>query len=130
NNPLEAFREMRLAATLHLPQFGPRAMPAAEVLAMATVRGAKALGLAEEIGSIEEGKRADLTVVDLSGPHCQPAGPDLHATIVYCSRASDVTDVLVDGRQVVRSRKLLTLDGPSLAAGAAGEMRRVLARLP
>jgi cytosine/adenosine deaminase-related metal-dependent hydrolase len=129
NNTLDAFHEMRLAATLHLPQFGPRAMPAAEVLAMATVRGAKALGLESEIGSIEVGKRADLAVVDLSGPHCQPAGPDLHATIVYCARASDVTDVLVDGRQVVRNRKLLTLDARKLAAAASAEARRVLARL-
>jgi cytosine/adenosine deaminase-related metal-dependent hydrolase len=129
NNTLDAFREMRLAATLHLPQFGPRSMPATEILAMATVRGAKALGLSEEIGSIEEGKRADLAVVDLMGPHCQPAGADPHATIVYCARASDVTDVLVDGRPVVRDRKLLTLDAPRLAAQAQGEVRRVLERV-
>ena len=96
---------------------------------MATVRGARALGLSQEIGSLEEGKRADITVVDLSGPHCQPEGPDLHATIVYCARASDVTDVLVDGRQLVRSRKLLTLDAPALAEGAGAEMRRVLKRI-
>ena len=129
NNTLDAFREMRLAATLHLPQFGPRSMPAREMLAMATIRGAKALGLAEEIGSIEEGKRADLAVVDLTGPHCQPAGPDPHATIVYCARASDVTDVLVDGRPVVRDRKLLTLDARRLAAQAQAEVRRVLERV-
>src|SRR5438477_7605848 len=129
NNTLDAFHEMRLAATLHLPQFGPRAMPAAEVLAMATVRGAKALGLSGEIGSIEVGKRADLTVVDLSSPHCQPTGPDIHATLVYCARASEVTNVLVDGRELVRSRKLLTLDAPALAAQAGAEMRRVLARI-
>jgi 5-methylthioadenosine/S-adenosylhomocysteine deaminase len=129
NNTLDAFREMRLAATLHLPQFGPRSMPAMEMLAMATVRGAKALGLSEEIGSIEEGKRADLAVVDLTGPHCQPAGPDPHATIVYCARASDVTDVLVDGRPVVRDRRLLTLDAPRLAAQANAEVRRVLERV-
>ena len=129
NNTLDAFHEMRLAATLHLPQFGPRAMPAAEVMAMATVSGAKALGLGAEIGSLEEGKRADIAVVDLSAPHCQPAGPDLHTTIVYCACASDVTDVLVDGRPVVRSRKLLTLDAARLAAEAGREMRRVLARI-
>jgi cytosine/adenosine deaminase-related metal-dependent hydrolase len=128
NNTLDAFHEMRLAATLHLPRFGPRSMPAAEVLAMATVRGARALGLADQIGSIEPGKRADLAIIDVSGPHCQPAGPDLHATLVYCARASDVTDVLVDGRLVVRSRKLLTLDAPELAAGAAREARRILSR--
>jgi cytosine/adenosine deaminase-related metal-dependent hydrolase len=129
NNTLDAFHEMRLAATLHLPQFGPRSMPAAEVLAMATIRGANALGLSQEIGSIEEGKRADLAVVDLAGPHCQPAGSDPHATIVYCARASDVTDVLVDGRPVVRDRKLLTLDAPRLAARAQAEVRRVLERV-
>ncbi|MGZ6142051.1 MAG: 5'-deoxyadenosine deaminase [Myxococcales bacterium] len=129
NNTLDAFHEMRLAATLHLPQFGPRSMPAAEVLAMATIRGARALGLQDEIGSIEPGKKADLAIVDLTGPHCQPAGPDPHATLVYCARASDVTDVLVEGRAVVRNRKLLTLDSARLAAAAPAEMRRVLRRL-
>ena len=128
NNTLDAFHEMRLAATLHLPQFGPRAMPASEVLAMATIRGARALGLADEIGSIEPGKKADLTIIDLTGAHCQPAGPDPHATLVYCARASDVTDVFVEGRAVVRNRKLLTLDAPKLGAAAANETARILRR--
>ena len=128
NNTLDAFHELRLAATLHLPRFGPRAMPPAEVLAMATIRGARALGLGSEIGSIEIGKRADLAVVDLEGPHCAPPGADPHATLVYCARASDVTDVLVDGRPVVRDRKLLTLDAAALARRAPREVRRVLAR--
>jgi cytosine/adenosine deaminase-related metal-dependent hydrolase len=128
NNTLDAFHEMRLAATLHLPRSGPMAMPASEVLAMATIRGARALGLEQEIGSIEAGKKADLSVVDLDGPHCQPSGPDPHATLVYCARAGDVTHVFVDGRQVVRSRKLLTLDAARLAAAAPKEARRVLAR--
>ena len=129
NNALDAFHEMRLAATLHLPRFGPRSMPAAEVLAMATVRGAQALGLGREIGSLEEGKKADVAVVDLSGPHCQPAGSDPHGTLVYCARASDVTDVLVDGRPLVRERRLLTLDVRRLAASAPAEARRLLARV-
>jgi 5-methylthioadenosine/S-adenosylhomocysteine deaminase len=129
NNTLDAFHEMRLAATLHLPQAGPKAMPPAEVLAMATIRGARALGLAHEIGSLEIGKRADIAVVDLAGPHCQPAGEDPHATIVYCARASDVTDVLVDGRVIVRSSELLTLDSRKLSAAASIEIRRVLSRV-
>src|SRR5262249_31159846 len=112
----------------HLPRRGPKAMPPAEVLAMATIRGAKALGLQEEIGSIETGKKADLAVVDVSGAHCQPAGPDAHATLVYCARASDVTDVFVNGRQLVRSRRLLTLDAAKLAAAAPKEAQRVLSR--
>jgi 5-methylthioadenosine/S-adenosylhomocysteine deaminase len=129
NNTLDAFHEMRLAGTLHLPRSGPRAMPPAEVLAMATIRGAKALGLDDELGSLEPGKRADLAVVDLSGPHCQPAGEDPHATIVYCARAGDVSDVIVDGRIIVRARELLTLDARKLAAGASAELRRLLARV-
>ena len=128
NNTLDAFHELRLAATLHLPRFGPRAMPPADVLAMATIRGARALGLADDIGSIEPGKRADLAVIDLSGPHCAPPGADPHATLVYCARASDVTDVLVDGRAVVRDRKLLTLDAAALSRAAPAEMARVLRR--
>jgi cytosine/adenosine deaminase-related metal-dependent hydrolase len=129
NNTLDAFHEMRLAATLHLPAFGPRAMPPAEVLAMATIRGARALGLEREIGSLEPGKRADVTVVDLRAPHASPAGEDLHATIVYCARASDVTDVLVDGRPVVRKGRLLTLDAAALARAAPAELARVLRRV-
>ena len=65
----------------------------------------------------------------MRAPHFQPAGPDPHATLVYCARASDVTDVFVGGKQVVRARKLLTLDADALAAQAAGEARRVLARV-
>ncbi len=129
NNTLDAFHEMRLAATLHLPRFGPRAVAPSTVLAIATIHGARALGLADQIGSIERGKRADLTVVDVSGAHCQPEGDDLHATLVYAARASDVTDVIVDGRWLVRDRRLQTLDGPALARGASAELRRVLRRM-
>ena len=129
NNTLDAFHEMRLAATLHLPAFGPRAMPPAEVLALATIRGARALGLEREIGSLEQGKRADVTVVDLRTPHASPAGEDLHGTIVYSARASDVTDVLVDGRPVVRGGRLLTLDAGALARAAPAEVARLLRRV-
>ena len=126
NNALDVFHEMRLAATMHLPKYGAAAMSPAEVLAMATVRGAQALGLANEIGSIETGKKADITVLDVSAPHFQPAGDDLHATIVHCARGSDVTDVIVDGRIVVRDRRLLTLNAGKLAAAASSEARRLL----
>ena len=129
NNTLDAFHEMRLAATLHLPEFGPRAMPPAEVLAMATIRGARALGLEREIGSLEPGKRADVTIVDLRTPHASPAGEDLHGAVVYSARASDVTDVLVDGRHVVRGGRLLTLDAAALARDAPAEVARVLRRV-
>ena len=119
---------MRLAATLHLPAFGPRALPASEVLALATINGAKALGQGAEVGSLEVGKKADLAVIDFTGPHCAPNGPDPHATLVYCARASDVREVIVDGRWLVRDRELQTLDAPALARAAPREVQRVLAR--
>ena len=128
NNTLDALRELRLAATLHLPAFGPRAMPASEVLALATINGARALGQGRELGSLEVGKKADVTVIDLGGPHCAPNGPDPHATLVYCARASDVREVIVDGRWLVRNRVLQTLDAPALARAAPREVQRVLAR--
>ncbi|MBS2023648.1 MAG: 5'-deoxyadenosine deaminase [Deltaproteobacteria bacterium] len=129
NNTLDAFHEMRLAATLHLPAFGPRALPASEVLAMATRNGARALGIEDQVGSIEAGKRADLAVLELTRPHFVPLGPDLHATIVYCAKSSDVTDTIVDGRHLVRGQKLVSLDAASLAENASAELARLTKRL-
>jgi 5-methylthioadenosine/S-adenosylhomocysteine deaminase len=126
NNTLDALRELRLAATLHLPRSGPRALPASEALAMATINGARALGQQRELGSLEVGKRADVVVLDLTAPHCAPNGPDPHATIAYCARASDVTQVIVDGRWLVRGGELQTLDARALARSAGAEIRRVL----
>jgi len=103
-------------------------MPPSEVLALATIRGARALGLENEIGSLEVGKSADLAVVDLAAPHLQPAGPDPHATLVYSACRTDVTDTIVDGRWLVRGRKLVPFDALELARTAAAEATRVLER--
>jgi len=108
NNRLDAFTEMRLAALVQKPRLGPDAMPAAQVLELATVGGARALGLDAEIGSIEVGKKADLAVLDLSGPHAQPGSADLVSRIVYSARASDVRHVIVDGKVVVKDGALRT----------------------
>jgi cytosine/adenosine deaminase-related metal-dependent hydrolase len=128
NNSLDAFHEMRLAGTLHLPRSGADAIAASEVVAMATIRGARALGLESEIGSLGEGKRADLAVVDLSAPHLVPAGADPHATIVYSACKTDVTDTIVDGRWLVRARRLIPLDAADLTRRAAAEAARVFER--
>ena len=109
NNRLDAFTEMRLAALIQKPRHGPEALPAAQVLALATRGGADVLGLSSEIGSIEVGKRADLIALDLSGPHVQPE-TDLVSRIVYGARAADVRHVVVDGRIVVRDGVLRTAD--------------------
>jgi len=108
NNRLDAFSEMRLAALVQKPRLGPDAMPAAQVLELATLGGARALGLDAEIGSIEVGKKADLAVLDLSGPHAQPESADLVSRIVYSARASDVRHVIVNGKVVVKDGGLRT----------------------
>jgi cytosine/adenosine deaminase-related metal-dependent hydrolase len=108
NNRLDAFTEMRLAALVQKPRLGPDAMPAAQVLEIATLGGARALGLEAEIGSIEVGKKADLAVLDLGGPHAQPESADLVSRIVYSARASDVRHVIVDGKVVVKDGGLRT----------------------
>ncbi|MEX2155563.1 MAG: 5'-deoxyadenosine deaminase [Gemmatimonadales bacterium] len=125
NNRLDAFAEMRLAALIQKPRLGPEALPAAQVLELATLGGARALGLESEIGSIEVGKRADLVVVDLDGPHAQPAEADLISRLVYSARAADVRHVVVDGRVIVRDGALKTADLAEIRHAANAQARRL-----
>src|SRR5207302_1849136 len=118
NNNLDLWREMKLAALLPRLAHGPAALSAARVFELATLGGARALGLSDRIGSLEPGKRADVAIVDLQRPHLQPLGDDLYTALVYAARADDVRTVLVDGRVVVRDRVLLTLDERELVARA------------
>ncbi len=129
NNRLDAFEEMRLAALIQKPRLGPESLPAALVLELATLGGARALGLESEIGSIEVGKRADLTVIDLEGLHAQPEEADLISRIVYSARAADVRHVVVDGRVVVRDGALKTAKVEEIRRAAnaqAGRLRRAV----
>ncbi|HKD41611.1 MAG TPA: 5'-deoxyadenosine deaminase [Myxococcaceae bacterium] len=128
NNNLDIFTEMRLAALIHKPRAGAASMPPARVLEMATLGGAKALGLEEEIGSIEPGKRADLTVVDLSAVHTGPEG-DLLGRLVHSARSSDVVHVIIDGKMVMRDRQLLTLDESAVVAAARDHAHRLAAKV-
>ena len=109
NNNLDGFLELRLAALLHKHRVGPRALPAPEVVRLATLGGAAALGLADRIGSLELGKRGDLIAVDITALHSIPTGSPWSA-IAYAAKACDVRHVAVDGKVVVRDRRLLTLD--------------------
>ncbi|HEV2750892.1 MAG TPA: 5'-deoxyadenosine deaminase [Gemmatimonadales bacterium] len=108
NNRLDVFAEMRLAALIQKPRLGADALPAGQVLELATLGGARALGLEHEIGSIALGKRADLVVLDLHEPHVHPAIGDPVSLVVYAARASDVRDVFVEGRAVVLGHELVT----------------------
>jgi cytosine/adenosine deaminase-related metal-dependent hydrolase len=125
NNRLDAFAEMRLAALIQKPRLGPEALPAAQVLELATLGGARALGLESEIGSIEVGKRGDLVVLDLDGPHAQPAEADLISRIVYSAGAADVRHVVVDGRLVVRDGALKTADLAEIRRAGNAQARRL-----
>jgi len=125
NNRLDAFTEMRLAALIQKPRLGPEALPAAQALELATLGGARALGLETEIGSVEVGKRADLIVLDLDGPHAQPAEADLISRIVYSARAADVRHVVVDGRLVVKDGVLKTASPEEIRRAANAQARRL-----
>lgn len=107
NNNLSALMEMRLCALLQKPIHGPQAMTAEEAFAMATCDGAKALGMADQIGSVEVGKRADLTVLNLNGLHVGPGESTVYGRIVYGARDCDVQVVMVDGRIVVDGGRLV-----------------------
>jgi cytosine/adenosine deaminase-related metal-dependent hydrolase len=117
NNRLDMFEEMRLAAVLQAVRHEPGALPAPQVLWMATRAGARTLGLDDDIGSIEVGKRADLIVVDRDRPHIAP-GPDPYSTLVYAARGSDVRTTIVDGDVLVDGFAPLRIDRTEVAVEA------------
>ncbi|MCC7412266.1 MAG: TRZ/ATZ family hydrolase [Gammaproteobacteria bacterium] len=122
NNDLDMLGEMRTAALLGKAVAGdPTAVPAATALAMATLYGARALGLEERIGSLFPGKDADVVAVRLDGLHHQPLYDPL-SQLVYTTSRTDVEHVWVGGRQVVEQRRTLYLDGDDLRA-RAGDWR-------
>lgn len=128
NNALDMFSEMKFAALLNkVHKLDPTAVPAQAVLEMATINGAIALGMQDEIGSLEVGKKADVLLVDLKRPHFVP----LHNVIshlVYNAVGSDVDTVIVDGEIVMRERKVLTVDEDKVLEGAQKASDDLLAR--
>ena len=120
NNRLDMFTEMRTAALLQKLAHGPEVLSAAQVLRMATIDGARALGLDNEIGSLEVGKRADVIVVDLNQLHSSPK-QDVISSLVYSAQPSDVRVTIIDGRVVMRARELLSLNEDSVMADANHE---------
>ena len=114
NNDLDMLGEMRTAALLAKGvAHDPEALPAESALAMATMGGATALGLDDQIGSLEVGKWADITAIDLSWPETQPVY-DPVSQIVYAASRHQVTDVWVGGRQLLANRQVVGLDWPEL----------------
>lgn len=110
NNDYDMIREMKLAAIIHKAVTNdPLIVPAETVLEMATINGARALGLEHEIGSLEVGKKADLVVIDLDRLHTTPSLSPV-STLVYAATGGEVDTVVVDGQTVVAQGQLLTMD--------------------
>jgi cytosine/adenosine deaminase-related metal-dependent hydrolase len=127
NNNLNLFEEMHLAALLQKWLCrDAEALPARQALRMATINGAKALGLDAQIGSLEVGKQADVVVIDAAQPHLAPRHDPI-ALLVYSAQAADVCTVLVNGRILLEERAFRTLDGEALLGQATEQTRRLLA---
>jgi len=110
--------EMNLAANLQKVTTGdPTTLPAEQAIAMATIIGARVAGLDKEIGSLEPGKRADLITLRLDRPHAVPLY-NVYSQIVYALKGSDVEDVMVNGKPIVRAGRSLTLDQTVIIAKA------------
>ena len=125
NNNMDLFTEMDMAAKLHkVHTMDPTVMDALTVLKMATIEGAKALGLSHETGSLETGKKADIIIIDTHKPHLTPMyNPFSH--LVYAARGQDVSHTIINGRVVMENRQLLTLDLKEVMAKAMEKAKDV-----
>jgi 5-methylthioadenosine/S-adenosylhomocysteine deaminase len=129
NNDFNMFEEMDLAAKLQkVTTMNPEVLPASTALEMATIRGARALGMEKEIGSLEVGKLADMILVNVTHPNGVPMYDPI-SQMVYALKAEDVTDVMVNGKPVVRDGKILTLNQPEILQKAAEYRAKVSASL-
>jgi 5-methylthioadenosine/S-adenosylhomocysteine deaminase len=128
NNRLDMFTEMRSMALLQKALHGPEFVPAKQALRMATMGGAKALGVEKQIGSVETGKRADLIVVNLNSLHSTPCARDLVSGLVYSAQTTDVQSVVIDGHVVMKDRKLVTVDEKSVVEDASSESDELIKR--
>lgn len=130
NNDLDMFEEMRLAALLAKGVSNdPTALPAYQAVSMATRLGAKALHIDHLTGSLEAGKRADLILVDINPihnmPHFRRDGQAIYAQLVYAAHNNDVTDVMVNGKWLMRNRQLIGLDETELRTYAQEFARKI-----
>lgn len=130
NNTLDVFESLRLMTMMQKHEaMDPEVMPIPEALDIATRGSAKTLGLGDRIGTLAPGYQADIIFVDTRGAHWSPPH-NLMAGLVYSARASDVDTVMVDGRVILRERRLFTLDKERVLAEVAGTMERMAQRVP
>jgi cytosine/adenosine deaminase-related metal-dependent hydrolase len=130
NNNLNIFQEMRLASLIQKPLYGPTVMPAETVFRMATIDGARALGLQHEIGSIEIGKKADIVLLNLEHIWNPLASDnDSYSTIVYSAGPENVDSVMIDGRWIFRKKEFVSLDTAKVLAEGRKELKLLLDRV-
>ncbi|WP_138751458.1 5'-deoxyadenosine deaminase [Paenibacillus sinopodophylli] len=130
NNNLDMFQEMRLTAYMQKVKHGPTIMNAKTVLRMATMGGAKVLGLENSIGSIEVGKLADLQLLDLEDFHVYPSfDADWYSRVVYAATRGDVDTVLIDGQIVMENKLVRTVDKKIVLKEADQALKRLITRL-
>ncbi|MFD6434882.1 amidohydrolase family protein [Streptomyces venezuelae] len=128
NNTLDVWESMALTALVQKSvERDPTWLTARQALDHATLQSARAVGLGEEIGSLAAGRRADLVLVDLTGPHTQPVH-DLAATLVHSARSGDVRTTIVAGRVLMHDRELLTLDVPEIVGELSGLLPELVDR--
>ncbi len=127
NNNLDPWVELRHAALLAKFRSSTTAMPARRAFRLATIDGARALGLGDITGSLEVGKRADIVVVRTDGPHAEPCG-DVYSRLVYACTSRDVEHVLVDGTHVVKDGEHQLLDREEVLTRARSEAKKLMAR--
>ena len=129
NNRLDMFEEMRLAALIQKPDHGPAAMDAQTVFELATLGGARVLGLQRSCGSLEPGKKADLVLLDCSRVWNPATEEDVYSTIVYSGSPENVRSVMIDGRWVRWDGTTVTLDEPGVAETARRELQLLRTRV-
>jgi len=131
NNNLDMFNEMRLAALIQKPVHGPTAMNARAVFKMATIGGARAVGMEHEIGSIEVGKKADIAILNLRDFHTYPSfDVDPISRIVYSATRADVETTIVNGQILMENRLMRTLDKEIILHEANKSIKRLLRKIP
>ena len=129
NNSLSQFTEMRLASLIQKPIHGPTSMDAQTVFRMATIEGARALHLEEEIGSIEIGKKADLVFLNLENSNLPVADNNIYASIIYSAGSKNVSEVMINGEFVVSEGKSKIYDDQQLYFEGNKQLMQLLSRV-
>ena len=130
SNNLDPFIEMRLSSLIQKVRLGPTAMDARTVLHMATMGGARVMGKEKEIGSLEEGKKADVILLDMNKAHCSPSfNENIESQIVFSGKAENVDTTIVDGKLLMENRKLLYMDEGQIVEAANRCIKRVWERV-